>query len=71
LKVRITTTLASNRKDQECGAEQPVCPDESQKILPDLGKSLQAPPLHLYPKIPRIPAEKPHKQTQNLVQKIP
>jgi len=45
----IPQTPTYSRKDQECGAEQLVCPDEPQKSLPYLGKSLKASPLHLYP----------------------
>ena len=45
--VSIATTLASSRKDQENGAEQPVCPDEPQNRLTSLARSLKAPPLHL------------------------
>jgi hypothetical protein len=69
LKVSITTTVASSRKDQEYGAEQreePVCRDEPQKSLPNLGKSLKAPLLHLYPETLRNPAEKAPQQTQDL-----
>ncbi|MDP3041057.1 MAG: hypothetical protein Q8O18_14475 [Deltaproteobacteria bacterium] len=43
-------TLTFSRKDQEYGArEEPVCPDEPQKCLTVLVKSLQTPPPHLYP----------------------
>lgn len=47
-----------------------MCPDESQKSLPDLGKPLKASPLQLYPASPRTPAEKPLKKTQDLVLKF-
>ena len=53
------------------GRKEPVCPDEPQKSLPDLGKSLKAPPPHLYPENPLIPPEKARKQTQDLVLKFP
>jgi hypothetical protein len=39
--------LTFSRKDQEYGAEQPVCPDEPQKSLTSLAQWLKAPPLHL------------------------
>ena len=35
-----------------------MCPDEPQKSLPDLGKSLKAPLSTSTPKTPRSPAEK-------------
>jgi hypothetical protein len=41
--------LSSVIKIRNTGREELVCPDEPQKGLPDLGKSLKAPPLHLYP----------------------
>jgi hypothetical protein len=44
------------------GQKEPVCPDEPQKSLPNLGKSLKAPPLHLDPE---NPAEKAPQQTQD------
>ena len=47
--------LTFSRKDQEYGGKEPVWPDELQKCLPDLGKSLKAPPLHLYPENPPNP----------------
>jgi hypothetical protein len=40
------------------GKEEPVCPDEPEKSLPDLGKSLKAPPLQIYPENPPKPREK-------------
>jgi hypothetical protein len=35
--------------------QEPVCPDEPQKSLPDLGQSSKVPPLHLYPEKPPKP----------------
>jgi hypothetical protein len=52
LKGRITTTLSPVVKIRNWGKEKPVGPDKPQKSLPDLGKSLKAPSLHLYLKIP-------------------
>jgi hypothetical protein len=61
-------TLTSSRKDQECGADEPACPGEPSKRLPDPGKWLKSPPA--IREIPRIPAEKAPKQTQGLVLKF-
>jgi hypothetical protein len=44
------------------GREEPVYPDEPQKRLTSLAESLKAPLRHLFPEIPRIPAEKAPKQ---------
>jgi hypothetical protein len=64
--------LTFSRKDQEYGArEEPVCPGEPQKSLPDLGKSLKAPLSTSTPKTPRNRAEKAPKQTQDLVRNFP
>jgi len=54
--------LSSVVKIGNTGREEPVCPDEPKKSLPDLGKSLKAPPLHLYPE---KPPETPLKSPQN------
>jgi len=50
-----TSPSISVVKIRNTGREEPVCPDEPQKSLPDLGKSLKAPPLHLYPENPPKP----------------
>jgi hypothetical protein len=51
--------------------QEPVCPDEPQKPLTSLARSLKAPFSIYNPKIPRIPAEKLPKQAQDLVRKSP
>jgi len=50
--------LPSAVKIRNTGRAEPVCPDEPQKSLPDLGKSLKAPLSTSTPKTLRIPAEK-------------
>ena len=47
--------LPSVVKIRNTGRKEPVCPDEPQRRLPDLGKSLKQPPLHLYPENPPNP----------------
>jgi len=64
-------TLTFSPKDPEYGRKEPVCPDEPQKRLTSLAKSLKRPPRPLYPEIPRISAEKAAQQTQDLVRTFP
>jgi len=42
-------------KIRNSGREEPVCPDDPQDRLTSLARSLQAPPLHLYPENPPNP----------------
>jgi hypothetical protein len=51
------------------GQKEPVCLDEPQKSLPDLGKSLKSPPPHLYPENPLNPLWKsPQTNTRSCAQ---
>jgi len=52
------------------GLEEMACPDEPQKCLTSLAKSLNPPLSTSNPKTPRTPGEKAPKQTQNLVRKF-
>jgi len=66
--------LTFSRNNQEYGRKESVCPDEPQKRLTGLAKSLtppSLPPRTSTPEIPQTLAETASKQTQHLVRNFP